>query len=179
MNEMPIGVYQVSNGALYISGHQQGQAAGMLFGLLGVAIAHGATRGAGRRRVKNAEAPLKPALAEAARGRLADMMQQSHGPKPLAAAGTQGAATLEVQPFVVLTYVSDARARPYVILKARLLDAARQELWGTRYVTAVAEDRPIDGADGWAASQGEPLRRAVAHGLDLGLGPPLKDGAGG
>jgi len=179
MSEMPIGVYQVANGPLYISGHQQGHAAGMLFGLLGVAITHGANQEAGRQRVQNAESALHTRLVEATRKLLDEKLQRGLGPRPLAAGDAKGAATVEVTPFVVLSYVSDAQARPYVILRTRLLDAAREERWWTRYIVSIADDRPIDGPDGWAANEGEALRRAVGRGLDVGLDLMLRDVAGG
>ncbi|MCL4800543.1 MAG: hypothetical protein KJ025_13210 [Burkholderiales bacterium] len=178
MSDMPIGVYQVAEGALYLSGHQQGQAAGLMFGLLGVAIVHGANQDAGRERVKDAEAALRTRLVEGTRAMLEQKLARAHGPRPIAAPGTKGRSTLEVTPYVVLSFVSDTHARPYVILRTRLLEGT-EERWWTRYVVAVAEDRPVGGADGWAAEQGEPLRRAVRGGLDYGLDLMLKDVAGG
>ena len=177
MTDMPIGVYQVADSTLYISGHQQGQAAGLLFGLLGVAIAHGVNQDVARDRVKEAEAKLHTQLIDGTRKLVEEKLRLN--PASGAIAGESGAGgTLELTPYVVLTYVNDAQARPFVIVKARLLDTAKQETWWTRYVVSGSEDRPIDGDGGWAADQGRPLREAVRRGLDVALDVMLMDTAG-
>jgi hypothetical protein len=83
---------------------------------------------------------------------------------------TSGAAskrlTLELLPYVILNFVSDALARPYVIVKASLKDASGSELWWTRYVSAVNDDRPIDGDTGWSADPGKPFKQAVDRALN-------------
>jgi hypothetical protein len=177
MTDMPIGVYQVADSTLYISGHQQGQAAGLLFGLLGLAVAHGVNQDEARQRVKEAEARLHTQLIDGTRKLVEEKLQRN--PASGAVAGERsGGGTLELTPFVVLTYVNDTEARPFVIVKARLLDASKQETWWTRYVVSGGEDRPIDGAGGWAADQGQPLREAVRRGLDTALDMMLMDTAG-
>jgi hypothetical protein len=177
MTDMPIGVYQVADSTLYISGHQQGQAAGLLFGLLGLAVAHGVNQDEARQRVKEAEARLHTQLLDGTRKLLEEKLQRN--PASGATVAPSGAgSTLELTPYVVLTYVSDDQARPFVVVKARLLDAAKQETWWTRYVVSGGEDRPIDGAGGWAADQGQPLRDAVRRGLDTALDMMLMDTAG-
>ena len=177
MTDMPIGVYQVADSTLYISGHQKGQAAGLLFGLLGVAVAHGVNQDEARQRVKEAEAKLHTQLIDGTRKLLEEKLQRNPAAGAVAAPAGAG-STLELTPFVVLTYVNDERARPFVIVKARLLDAAKQETWWTRYVVSGSEDRPIDGNAGWAADQGRPLREAVRQGLDTALDVMLMDTAG-
>jgi hypothetical protein len=177
MSDMPIGVYQVADSTLYISGHQQGQAAGLLFGLLGVAIAHGANQDVARERVKEAEAKLHTQLIDGTRKMVEEKLRLNPASGAITGAIGPG-GTLELTPYVVLTYVNETQARPFVIVKARLLDAAKQETWWTRYVVSGGEDRSIDGDRGWATDQGQPLREAVRRGLDTALDVMLMDTAG-
>lgn len=117
-------------------------------------------------------------LVTTTREMIKEKLKRKHGPADLVE-GVQGSGgTLELTPYIVLTFFTDKRARPYVILKARLLDAQKQEIWWTRYTTSVAEDRPLNGDEGWGAYEGYYLRRAVARGLDIGLDVMLKDAAG-
>jgi len=142
-----------------------------------VAIAHGVNQDEARARVKEAEAKLHTQLIDGTRKLIEEKLQRNPAAGAVAAL-TGAGSTLELTPFVVLTYVNDDQARPFVIVKARLLDAAKQETWWTRYVVSGSEDRPIDGDGGWAADQGRPLREAVRQGLDTALDVMLMDTAG-
>ncbi|NPC56050.1 hypothetical protein [Caenimonas soli] len=57
--DLPIGVYRIPQSHVIISGHQKGQGAGLLFGLIGVAVAHAANASSGADAVKSAEEQLR------------------------------------------------------------------------------------------------------------------------
>lgn len=181
MSEMPIGVYQVPESRVYISGHQRGQAASMMFGLLGAAIAHGANQERGKGLVGESEKSFKYDLVTAANGILAGKIKQHGGQKAFMTPDgkpAKGGHNLSVIPYVVLTFVSDDMARPFVVLKASLQDPAGTEVWWSRYVSVVNQDRPLTGNDGWSRDDGKPLKEAVARALDDAADALVRDVTG-
>ena len=87
-------------------------------------------------------------------------------------------ATLEVVPFIVLTFIGEERVRPWVVLKAAFKDASGSEKWKTRYITSLGDPRRLTGDDGWTIAGGEPLRTAVDRSLRAGVDVMLRDAAG-
>jgi hypothetical protein len=81
-------------------------------------------------------------------------------------------------PFIVLTFIGEERVRPWVVLKARLLDLGGDEKWKTRYITSLGEPRPLTGDTGWTSDGGQPLRSAIDRSLKRGIDVMLRDAAG-
>lgn len=67
--------------------------------------------------------------------------------------------------------------RPWVVLKARLVDGGGEK-WKTRYMTSLGEPRPLAGDSGWTIDGGGPLRGAIDRSLRTGLDVLLRDAAG-
>lgn len=182
MTELPTGVYKVADSTLYISGHQRDQSfpgpLPMTGGLLGVVIQGAMDQEAARKRVQEAEAKLHTQLIDGTRRLLEEKLKRSYGPNPVVAGKAGAGATLEISPYVVLTFVTDNYLRPFVILRTRLLDASGHQIWWTRYIVSVNEDRPITGEDGWATDDGKLLRAAVRRGIETGLEVLLMDASG-
>jgi hypothetical protein len=169
MNDMTIGVYQVPDSRVYISGHQRGQAASLMFGLLGAAIAHGANQERGKGLVGDSDKSLKYDLVTATNGALAAKLKQHGEQKAFMAADgkpAKGSHNLSVIPYVVLTYTSDILVRPFVVLKASMQNPAGTEIWWSRYVSVVLQERPLTGEKSWSQDDGKPLKEAVARALD-------------
>lgn len=67
MSEMPLGVHQIPDTSVYVSGHQGAAGVGMLFGIIGVAVAHAPAQTTGEKKTQDARAQLRldiPKLAE-------------------------------------------------------------------------------------------------------------------
>jgi hypothetical protein len=179
MNDMPIGVYRIPDSTTYFSGHQKGLGAGMMFGLIGVAIANSANKARAENMVQDVEGSLRIDLPALARTSLTQSIQN----RGLAAQFQVGddakqPGTASVASYVVLTFNPESIARPYVILKVARTDAATKKTWWTRYISAADEERPLAGDTGWSTNNGEPFKAAVLRALDRGLDTAVRDLAG-
>lgn len=175
--DMPIGVHQIPDSSVYVSGHQGAAGAGAAFGLIGLAAAHAAASATGEKKAGDPAALRIDIVAETRRV-LDEELGRRRDPGRFAAAGAPSGATLEVVPYVVLTFVGQERVRPWVVLKTALKDGGGSEQWKTRYMATLDEPRVLGGDDGWAARGGEPLRGAIDRALRAGVEVLLRDAAG-
>jgi hypothetical protein len=84
--------------------------------------------------------------------------------------------TLQVNPFVVLTFVNDTDVQPYVILKATLKsNAAGSGGWTTRYIASSGPPAPLTGEHGLADKGGARLHDILAVDLDRAVHAMLDD----
>jgi hypothetical protein len=79
---------------------------------------------------------------------------------------------------LVLTFIGEERVRPWVVLKARLLDLGGDEKWKTRYITSLGASRPLTGDTGWTSDGGQPLRSLIDRSLKRGIDVTLRDAVG-
>lgn len=172
-SDLPIGTYRVPDSQVIISGHQKGQGAGMMFGLIGVAIAHAANASAGASAVKDAEAALKIRLDGPLMAEVAKAVAQSPADGKFSAAGS--GATLTVTPGLVLTYLESSDVRPFVVLKASLTGEDKKPLWSTRYIVSTGASRPLAGAGSWTDDSGAALKANVQASLSQGVKVMLAD----
>lgn len=175
--DMPIGVHRVPETSVYVSGHQGAAGIGILFGPIGLAAAHAAAQSTGEKKTGDPAALRIDIAAEADRV-LREELERRRDAGRFAPSGSPAEATLEVVPFIVLTFVGEERVRPWVVLKALLKDASGSEKWKTRYITSLADPRPLGGDNGWTLDGGEPLRKAVYGSLRAGVDVMLRDAAG-
>lgn len=181
MNDMPLGVYRIPESTTYISGHQKGQAAGMMFGLLGLAIAQGVDESRAKEKLKAVESTLTLDMATSTSAAFSAKIKERGLEKTLMVSdGTpeKGVTGLSITPFVVLTYVTETMARPFVVLKVYRRDARGSEIWWTRYVSAATEARPLAGGDGWTDEGGKAFKTAIAGALDTAVDVVVRDAAG-
>ena len=172
-SDLPVGAYKVPESDVIITGHQRGQAAGMMFGLLGVAIAHAANSNASSAGVSNTERVLRMKLTDQTRAEIEKLVAQ----QPLAAKFTaQGGGTqLDVSSALLLSYVNDTQVRSFSVLKVVLTGADKRPLWETRYFASSGEAKPLEGAGSWTDNGGEPLKAAVATNLRQAVKVMLND----
>lgn len=175
--DMPIGVHRIPETSVYVSGHQGAAGIGMLFGPIGLAAAHAAAQSTGEKKAGDPSVLRIDIAAEADRV-LKDELDRRRDVVRFAAAGSQADATLEVVPFIVLTFVGEELVRPWVVLKALLKDASGGEKWKTRYITSFGDPRPLAGDNGWTIDGGQPLRSAIDRSLRTGIDVMLRDAAG-
>ncbi len=173
-SDLPIGTYRVPDSHVIISGHQKGQAAGMMFGLIGVAIAHAANQSAGESAVKDAEAALRMKLTQPLRDEIAQAVAQAPANAAFTTAGGDGSA-LVVVPGLVLTYVGENDVRPYVVLRTSLVGADQKPVWNTRYIASTGAARPLAGPGSWTEQGGEALKANVQASLSTAVKVMLTD----
>ena len=173
-SDMPLGVYNVPDSQVVISGHQSGQGAALLFGLVGVAVVHAANASAGAQTVKDAEqqlkidltAPVAAAVHDAiAAGRLpAQFTEKPGSPKRLVLA-----------PGLVLSFVNDKDVRPFVVIRADLLGNDRVPEWKGRFIASSGESRPLLGPGGWLEADAKALKESTKRNLDLAMNVMTSD----
>src|SRR6266571_3800286 len=71
MSEMPLGVHQIPDTSVYVSGHQGAAGVGVLFGLIGLAAAHASAQSTGEKKTQEAQAQLRLDMAKLAQQVLA------------------------------------------------------------------------------------------------------------
>jgi hypothetical protein len=175
--DMPIGVHRIPETSVYVSGHQGAAGVGVLFGPIGLAAAHAAAQSTGEKKTGDSTALRIDIAAEADRV-LKEELERRRDVVRFAPPGSRAEATLEVVPFIVLTFIGEDRVRPWVVLKTALKNATGDEKWKTRYMTSLGDPRPLAGDNGWTIDGGEPLRKAIDRSLRVGVDVMLRDAAG-
>jgi len=178
MNDMPLGVYQIPDTSVYVSGHQGASNVGMLFGIIGVAAAHAAAQSTGEKKTQDATTHLKVDLRSITEQMLADELSRRADSGRFAPVGSAGNGTIEIIPYLVVNFIGEDRARFWVALKTSLKDAGGEEKWKTKYHAGVGEARPLTGEGGWASDDGGPVRDVVGKNLRLAIDALLRDASG-
>jgi len=174
-SDLPIGTYRVPDSQVIVSGHQKGAGAGMLFGLVGVAIAHAANANAGGQTVKDVEDTLRIKLNDQITAAVGQVISsQSLGSK-FTQTEAAGATTMLLTPGVVLSFVSETDVRPFVVLKASLQGADKKPLWTTRYMASTGAAKPLTGEGSWTDQNGAALKVAIQASLDQAVRVMLTD----
>ena len=167
--DLPIGVYRIPQSHVIISGHQTGQGAGLLFGLVGVAVAHAANASSGADAVKSAEEQLRIKLT----GQIETSIQRIVSSEPFRSHFTGsdrvGGSKLLLTPALVLSFVNDSSVRPFVVIKASMVASDGKPQWNTRYIASSGEARPLLGKDSWLENDGSELKRSVQANLDTAM----------
>jgi len=179
MSELPLGVYQIPDTSVYVSGHQSGTGVGILFyGLIGAAVMHAVDKSTGEKTTQDVQAQLRLDIAKSTEKVLVEELTRRADAKRFAPAGSSGDGSLEIVPYLVLNFIDDDQVRPWVVLKTRLKNARGEEKWKTNYIAGVGEVRSLGGDRGWASNDSEPLRNAVDRNLRLAIGTLLRDASG-
>lgn len=179
INDVPLGVYHLPDSNIYMSGHQKGGLAGLLFGPVGM-LAQGAVNAqAGKDAVGGAQNALRfdvskevgddigAALRSPRYGqafRLASLGEGSGGPE------------MTVYAYAVITFVNDTDVRPYVLLK--VVPKSGQTVsprHTTRYICCGGEATPFAGDHGLTANDGEGLRQLLTREVDEAVNLMLTD----
>ncbi|MFC5497653.1 hypothetical protein ACFPOE_08920 [Caenimonas terrae] len=168
-NDLPIGVYRVPDSHVVITGHQKGQGAALLFGLVGVAVAHAANASAGATAVQDVESKLRIKLDAPMEKAMAEVAAAPEYSKHLTRAAGKGNAQMELTPALILTFVNDTLVRPYVILRANMKANGANPAWSTRYIASPGQARPLVGPGGWLEGDGSRLRAAVDTNMRLAM----------
>lgn len=163
--DLPSGVYRVPDSQVLVSGHQREDVHAA--GLLEVVLFDAVEAHRGSNRVSDKEDALHIHLSDELRGDVGAAIGDPALSGRLFLAGAKPAAgsVLEVSPAVVLTFVDDTKAIPYLMLKVSLKDAAGNETWTNRYFAATGAERALAGDDGWLASDSAALRASLSASL--------------
>jgi hypothetical protein len=171
--DLPLGTYRVPNSDVIISGHQK-SGAGVLFGVVGVAIQNSVQKSNGKEALASAEQALTLSIDEEANAILQAAMADPAYAGKFNAAPTPG-RTYEVTGAVVMSFASAQDALPYVVLRVKLLDGGGSKLWTTRYIASSGPRRPLVGEGSWTVEEGAMLRTHVSGLLKTAIDTMLRD----
>jgi hypothetical protein len=171
--DLPLGTYRVPNSDVIISGHQK-SGAGLLFGVIGVAVQNSVQAHNGKDAMASAEQALTLSIDDEAKA-----MVQAATADPAYAGTFTSAATggrkYEVTGAVVMSFASQQDVLPYVVLRVKLLDAGGSKLWTTRYIASSGARKPLVGDASWTANDGAVLRPHVSGLLRTAIDTMLRD----
>jgi hypothetical protein len=166
-SDLPPGVYRVPDSQVIVSGHQKGSVAGILFGVVGVAFQSAVNSGVGKSATADAETALKIKIIEPARVLLDALLRKPEYQKVFTAKDIAKSPKISITASVAFVFVDDARAQPYVVLKAELRGMeSSNPVWMTRYIGSSGEPRALLGDNSWTSDGGAALRSTVELNLD-------------
>jgi hypothetical protein len=174
MSDLPMGVHRIPDSNVIISGHQKGGALGLLFGPVGMAVQSSANASGGTARVSTMEDALRfDAAAKATELTGAILADDKY--RQRFALSAAGGSTLNVVPYVVITFVNETEVRPYVVLKTKLYTATDQSPKALKYFCCEGKPLPLTGANGLAENGGAALKDLLTAELDTAIRVMLQD----
>ena len=167
----PLGVYQIPNTSVYVSGHQ-GES---LVGPLSMLVGHIAGVSTGKEKTKDAEGQLRFDLKKITEDAFADALAVRAGGR-ITSVSDNAVGILDIKPYLVVNFVGNDWAQLWVVLRTTLKGTSHK--WKTQYIAGVSEPRPITGANGWTAEDGAVLRELVRRNLELAVDALWRDASG-
>ncbi len=162
--DVPLGIYEVPDTSIIISGHQKGDGTGGFFGVLGILAGSSSDAAQGKEKVAQAaldNLPLKR-ITETA-------FETAISSSPLKSRFSFGVKTdvaqLKIASALLLNYISDEDILPFVVLKAELIDSKGGKLWSMRVFASGDRAMPLVGDVSWTANNAQPLNEVVSRGL--------------
>ncbi len=173
LNDLPLGAYRVPNSEVIVSGHQKA-GVGAAFGLIGALVSDAIDTHRGANVVDASAAMLTLKLDNEARADIEAQLADESLKQKFTLAKAAG-VHLEIVPAVILTFVDDTRARPYVELKVSLQDAGNRSLWDTRYFASTGVERPLQGPASWGEQDGAAFKASISASLAQAVKVMLHD----
>lgn len=180
MSDVPMGVHRIPDSNVVISGHQKGGGIGMLFGLAGMLIQSSANAATGTGKVRDVQDDLRFDVTAKATELTATLLADEKY-KPfftLASAGAPAGSgdTLNVTPYVVITFEGETDVRPYIVLKTKPATGAPGESPKTiKYFCCEGKPLPLSGENGLAENNGAGLKALLTSELETAIHVMLAD----
>jgi hypothetical protein len=148
----------------------------MLFGIVGVAIQSSANASGGTDRVRNVEDDLRfNATAKATE--LTNAILAADGKYGERFTLQAADSTLNVVPYIVITFQNETEVRPYIVLKTKLYTAADQSPKAQKYFCCEGKALPLSGPNGLAENGGAGLKTLLTAELETAIRVMLQDRA--
>jgi hypothetical protein len=176
MSDLPMGVHRIPDSNVVISGHQKGGGIGMLFGLAGMLIQSSANAATGTGRVRNVQDDLRFDVTAKAAELTGTILADERYRRLFTLSDKEGAGTLTVIPYVVITFEGETDVRPYIVLKTKLATGAPNESPKTiKYFCCEGKPLPLSGENGLAENNGARLKELLTSELDTAIHVMLMD----
>lgn len=151
MSEMPFGAYYDKPHRIVVTGYQKGMmTSAVLFSVVGVLVADSVNKSVGEDKFGADSGKMSTDLLKITQDALTDELKAHPIPAVRAVVPTSG--DLVVTPFAVLTINKTGTARLYVMLKAEIAGPDGAFKWAVRYFARAPGEYPVEGKDGWSAS---------------------------
>lgn len=176
MSDLPMGIHRIPDSNVVISGHQKGGALGLLFGPVGMVVQSSANAGDGTAKVQSMEDDLRiDAITKA--GELTQaILADGNYQQAFQLGSTPGGRTLNVVPYVVITFQNETDVRPYIVLKTKLATGAPNESpKALKYFCCEGKAFPLLGENGLAANGGARLKELLTAELETAIQVMLLD----
>lgn len=176
MADLPMGVHRITDSNVIISGHQKGGGLGVLFGVVGMAIQSSANAEGGTAKVRNVEDDLRfDATAKAVELTKAILADERYRERFKLSAEPSG-RTLNVTPYIVITFVNETDVRPYVVLKTKPAAGTSKEApKALKYFCCEGKALPLLGENGLAENNGARLKELLTSELETAIQVMLLD----
>jgi hypothetical protein len=175
MTDLPMGVHRIPDSNVIISGHQKGGAIGVLFGPIGMLVQSTANAEGGTGKIRNVEDDLHFDAAAKAEELTAGLIADEKY-LPFFTLSPKGGSTMTVTPYVLITFVNEAEARPYIIIKTKLDTNGTEENPKTvKYFCCEGKPMPLSGAGGLTENSGAALKALLASELEIAVQVMLQD----
>lgn len=123
MSDLPMGVHRIPDSNVVVSGYQGGGGIGMLFGVVGMLVQSSINADTGTGKVRSVEDDLRFDVRARAIDMTNTIMASDRFRTAFTLAPQPGGSTMEVTPYVVLTFVKKTDdLRPYIVLKTKITD---------------------------------------------------------
>ena len=171
-----MGVKRIPDSSIVVSGHQKGGALGLLFGVVGMAIQSAANTDAGGKRTNDIQDALKYDVAGKTSALTAGILAEEAFRGAYTVATEESPSGVSVAPFIVLTFVNETDARPYIVLKTKLDPSAGSKTPKTiKYFCCEGPAMPLTGEGSLTENNGEKLKALLDAELETALRIMLMD----
>jgi hypothetical protein len=176
MADLPMGVHRIPDSNVIISGHQKGGGVGMLFGVVGMAIQSSANTQTGTAKVHNVEDDLRFGATAMAVDLTRTILADGKYGERFKLSPQPGDRTLNVTPYVVITFVNETDVRPYIVLKTKPAAGAPGESpKALKYFCCEGKPLPLLGEGGLAENNGARLKALLTSELETAIQVMLQD----
>ena len=170
--DMPMGVYQVPNSQVIISGHQKVRSIESIIGPSGFNLKTAENADSEDSAIHILKLNLTESAKYMARDLIADpVLSQSYTYLP-----AKDAPYLDVKTRVILTFENEELSKPYVVLHAALKTGGTNFIiWQGRYIASSGPAKPVTGEDSWMSDDGEALHANISKNLKTAIEVMMRD----
>ena len=175
MSDVPMGVHRIPDSNVIISGHQKG-GIGILFGVVGMLAVSSANAAAGTGKVRDVQDDLRFDVTAQARELTTALLATEKYRQRFTLSPQSGGGTLNVTPYIVITFEGEGQVRPYVVLKTKPATGVAGESPKTiKYFCCEGKSLPLTGEGGLAENSGAGLKQLLTSELETAINVMLTD----
>jgi hypothetical protein len=151
-------------------GQNDADTAQAVFGLIGRAIAVGDMAGEIKKMIQGEEDIYSLDLTTITQESLQKELKKNEDNTRFSIGDTWKKSPLQITPYAVFSFVDDAKARLWLVLRVEWWDLTLlTKKWSCRYLVGLGDPRPLAGDDSWASDNGTILQTTIKNDTQLAL----------